>query len=182
MSFSGSLTLPMAFFHEGEGLTLTVETKSGDLYRGRASNTEDNFNLYLDKTTITSKDGRMRTLDRVFLRGSTIVLVIFPEILARSPIFDRMRELAKGRVTAKGLGVGRLNAIQAKSACGVGVTSKWAPWAWWQLFLTPSPPPKHTTHTHLFHPSTTLLLQPKRCKGTLPTTHPLVAHHTLGCT
>ena len=97
-------------------MTVTVETKSGDLYRGRASNTEDNFNLYLDKATITSKDGKVRTLDRVFLRGSTIVLVIFPGILARSPIFDRMRELAKGRVTAKGLGVGRLNAIQAKCA------------------------------------------------------------------
>ena len=180
MSFSGSLTLPMAFFHEGEGLTLTVETKSGDLYRGRASNTEDNFNLYLDKTTITSKDGRMRTLDRVFLRGSTIVLVIFPEILARSPIFDRMRELAKGRVTAKGLGVGRLNAIQAKSACGVEMASTMGALELVTIISNPFPSPQ--THKHLFHPSTTLLLQPKRCKGTLPTIPPLVAHHTLGCT
>ena len=116
MAFLGSLTIPVAFFHEGEGLTLTVETKSGNVYRGRANNTEDNFNLNLDGVTVKSKSGGTQKMERVFIRGSTIVMIVFPDILARSPIFDRMRALARGKVTAKGLGVGRLNAMQ-KSEC-----------------------------------------------------------------
>ena len=112
------LSVPVCFFHECEGLTVTVEVKSGHVYRGRASNTDDNFNLHLDNVTVTPcRGGAARTLDKVFLRGSTIVFVIFPDILERSPLFQRVRNAAEGRIVAKGLGVGRQQAMRAKCAC-----------------------------------------------------------------
>ena len=115
---TGVLTIPICFFHECEGLTVTVETRGGDVYRGRASHTEDNFNMHMDSVTITPArgGGAPRTLDKVFIRGATIVLVIVPDILAKSPIFERVRNAAAGKVVAKGLGVGRLMAMQAKCA------------------------------------------------------------------
>ena len=106
------VTVPQILVHEGDGLTLSVETRDGTLFRGRASNTEDNFNLHLDDVTVTSPSGATRVLERVYLRGSSIVFIIFPDILARSPVFARVRTAAEGRVHAVGLGRARAIAIQ----------------------------------------------------------------------
>ncbi len=119
----GVLTIPMQFFHECEGLTISVELKSGDIYRGRASNTEDNFNVHLDTVTITpARGGPVRTVEKIFIRGSNVVFIVFPDILVHSPLFKRVRNAAEGKIVAKGLGVGRLMAMQAKSACPLGCT------------------------------------------------------------
>ena len=119
---SGSrvLSVPVCFFHECEGLTVTVELRSGEVYRGRASNTEDNFNLHMDHVTVTPArgGGGARTLDKVFVRGSNIIYLIFPDVLERSPIFQRVRNAAEGKVVAKGLGLSRQLAMQKKCACG----------------------------------------------------------------
>ena len=49
----------------------------------------------------------MRVLEKAFVRGSAIVFIVFPDILARSPIFDRVRAAAAGKVFAAGLGRAR---------------------------------------------------------------------------
>ena len=98
------ITVPQILFHEGEGLTVTIECIDGALYRGRASNTEDNFNVHLLDAVVTARDGSERTLDRVFIRGSAIVFIIFPDVLQRAPVFDRVRAVAAGRTVATGLG------------------------------------------------------------------------------
>lgn len=108
------VTIPQMLFHEGEGLTLTVETKDGRLYRGSAEITEDNMNISISKATVTDTDGSVTSMDRVFIRGSQVLLVIFPDILVKSPMFERVKASAKGEVVALGLGRGRQQAIMAK--------------------------------------------------------------------
>lgn len=106
--------MPALLLHEGEGLTLTVETKDGTLYRGRAEVTEDNMNVSLREVTAFLPTGGQQKMDRVFIRGPRIVFVVFPEILTKAPFFERVRAAARGKVLAVGLGRGRQAAIQAK--------------------------------------------------------------------
>jgi small nuclear ribonucleoprotein D3 len=107
--------IPTLLFHEGEGLTLCVETRDGTLYRGIAEMTEDNMNVSLHRAlAFGTRGGEPQKLERVFIRGSQIVFVSFPEILNRAPFFQRVRNAAQGRVVAVGLGKTRQAAIQAK--------------------------------------------------------------------
>jgi small nuclear ribonucleoprotein D3 len=103
--------VPTMLFHEGEGLTVTIETKSGMVYRGRADAAEDNMNVSMRYVTATDAEGRTSQMDRVFIRGSQIVFVIYPDILKHSPMFERVRRIAAGRSVAFGLGKQRLQAI-----------------------------------------------------------------------
>jgi len=111
------VTIPQMLFHEGEGLTLTIETRDGTIYRGMADITDDSMNVSLSKVLVVDGPAPARALDKVFLRGSQIMFVVFPDILARSPMFDRVREALKGKAIARGLGKGRQQAIMAKGEC-----------------------------------------------------------------
>jgi len=109
-----SVGIPTLLFHEGEGMTLTIETKQGLLYRGKAENTEDNMNISLAHVTVTYPDNTKSNLERVFIRGSQIVYVIYPDILVKAPYFERFRRVAAGERQAFGLGRTRVAGIQAK--------------------------------------------------------------------
>jgi len=111
----GGLGVPTLLFHEGEGLMLAVETRDGTLYRGRCDLTEDNFNLSLYHATATARDGTERRLERAFIRGPQVVFVVYPDILAQAPYFERVRRAAAGKVVATGLGKARMAAIAAKA-------------------------------------------------------------------
>lgn len=112
------VTIPQLLLQEGEGLTLTLEGADGSTYRGLAEAADDSMNVSLTGVTVTAPDGAVRRAERLFLRGSTVVLVVLPDILAKSPMFDRVRALAAGRNRALGLGRARADAMQAKGACG----------------------------------------------------------------
>lgn len=109
-----SVGIPTLLFHEGEGMTLTIETKDGILYRGKAENTEDNMNISLTHVTVTYPNNTKTSLERVFIRGGQIVFVVYPDILCKAPYFERFRKVAVGEVQAVGLGRSRVAAIQAK--------------------------------------------------------------------
>jgi small nuclear ribonucleoprotein D3 len=113
MSITGKkgVGIPMLLFHEGEGLTVSVETKSGTLYRGKAEATEDSFNLSIRHATAFYPDGTTAKMDKVFVRGSQILFVVFPEILANAPYFERVRAVASGKEVVRGLGRGRQAAM-----------------------------------------------------------------------
>ena len=119
MSLRGNkgVGIPTVLMHEGEGLVVTVETRSGAVYRGTVDSVEDSMNVGLRGVTATAPDGATATLERVFIRGSTVLLVIFPDVLKMAPMFDRLRKAAAGLSTAGGLGRGRQLAIEAKGAC-----------------------------------------------------------------
>ena len=102
--------------HEGEGLVVTVETRCGAVYRGTVESVEDSMNVGLRGVAVTTPDGKTAALERVFIRGSTVLLVIFPDVLKMAPMFERLRKAAAGLSTAGGLGRGRQMAIEAKGA------------------------------------------------------------------
>ena len=84
--------VPVMLLHEGEGLTVMVETKLGETYRGVLFEAEDNMNMFMKAVTYTDADGKVSKLEQVYLRGNQISLVTFPDILTESPIFERVRK------------------------------------------------------------------------------------------
>ena len=54
--------IPIKVLHDAEGHTVTVELKTGEVFRGRLDEAEDNMNVHLSNCTKTAKDGRVSTL------------------------------------------------------------------------------------------------------------------------
>lgn len=52
---SRSLGIPVKLLHEAAGHIVTVELKSGELYRGNMIECEDNWNCQLESITYTAK-------------------------------------------------------------------------------------------------------------------------------
>jgi small nuclear ribonucleoprotein (snRNP)-like protein len=57
MATSGSV--PVKVLHESEGHTVTVELKTGELYRGQLDSSEDTMNVALSNVVHTGRDGRV---------------------------------------------------------------------------------------------------------------------------
>jgi len=114
MSVTGKneVGIPTLLFHEGEGLSLAVETRDGTLYKGRCDLTEDTFNMSMYHCMAYFPDGTEKRMKRAYIRGSQIVFIVFPEILSQAPYFERVRRAASGKTVAVGLGTLRLAAIQ----------------------------------------------------------------------
>jgi len=62
--------IPIKVLHDAEGHTVTVELKTGEVFRGKLDEAEDNMNVHLSNCTKTGKDGRVSTLSNCFLRGA----------------------------------------------------------------------------------------------------------------
>jgi small nuclear ribonucleoprotein D3 len=96
--------VPVVLMYEGEGLIVTIETKNGSLYRGQLECAEDNMSCSLKEVTMTDKNGRVTLMERVYIRGSEILFVIFPPVLKHAPMFKRVLLASKGVRIAAGLG------------------------------------------------------------------------------
>lgn len=88
-----------------QGHQVTVEISSGQTYRGKLIEAEDNMNCQLENINVTQRDGRVTHLDRVYIRGSHVRLFIVPDMLRNAPMFrskgtrGRGVGLARGRAT-----------------------------------------------------------------------------------
>jgi len=122
MSIRGikNVGIPTVLLHEGEGLALTVETRAGYSYRGVCATTEDNMNISLKDVTATDQHGAVSKLERVFIRGSQVLLVVFPNVFTRAPFFTRVALASQGVSFAGGLGRGRQAAMGVRGACTSG--------------------------------------------------------------
>lgn len=138
MSLRGNriVGIPVVLMHEGEGLVVTVETKSGYLFRGTVETAEDNMNMSMKEVDVTGPRGTKSTLRKLFLRGSQVVMVIYPPLLSHAPVFKRAALAAQGVMVAGGLGRGRQAAIMSKSefVCAVHLR---VPWLAGRLACTP---------------------------------------------
>ena len=86
-----SIGVPIKVLHEAEGHTVTLETLNGEVYRGKLIEAEDNMNCQLANITMTARDGRVSTLEQVYIRGSKIRFIILPDMLKNAPMFKKMQ-------------------------------------------------------------------------------------------
>ncbi|KAJ1832010.1 small nuclear ribonucleoprotein Sm D3 [Coemansia sp. RSA 2706] len=116
-----SIGVPVKLLHESQGHVVTLELKTGQLYRGELVETEDNMNVQLKDITVTARDGRTTHLKHVFVRGSNVRFFVVPDMLKNAPMFKNMDpktakmrgigmgrgKAAVGRVRGRGRGGGR---------------------------------------------------------------------------
>uniref|UniRef100_A0A7S2S181 Small nuclear ribonucleoprotein Sm D3 n=1 Tax=Rhizochromulina marina TaxID=1034831 RepID=A0A7S2S181_9STRA len=87
--------VPIRILHEGEGHTISVELRNGEIYRGTLKEAEDTMNCFLENVTMTARDGRVSKLEQVYIRGSQVKLIILPEVLKHSPAFNKVQTMKK---------------------------------------------------------------------------------------
>lgn len=56
-----SIGVPIKVLHEAEGHIVTCETNTGEVYRGKLIEAEDNMNCQMSNITVTYRDGRAPT-------------------------------------------------------------------------------------------------------------------------
>jgi small nuclear ribonucleoprotein D3 len=82
--------IPIKLLFEAEGMKITVELKSGDIYRGLLLGAEDTMNVSLSEVLRTSRVGQVTKLPNVYLRGSSIRFIALPDLLKSAPIFEKV--------------------------------------------------------------------------------------------
>eukprot|EP00588_Corethron_pennatum_P015598 CAMPEP_0194270140 /NCGR_PEP_ID=MMETSP0169-20130528/4188_1 /TAXON_ID=218684 /ORGANISM="Corethron pennatum, Strain L29A3" /LENGTH=157 /DNA_ID=CAMNT_0039012075 /DNA_START=116 /DNA_END=586 /DNA_ORIENTATION=+ len=112
--------IPIVLLHDAEGAVVTVETVDGELIRGLLFEAEDMMNLYLKKAVIINQKEpeKSTTVDQVYIRGSRILYIILPEMLAKAPMFRRIQHWRKhGGAPPEGVlsAVGQAAAILRKA-------------------------------------------------------------------
>jgi small nuclear ribonucleoprotein D3 len=94
-----AVSTPVKLLHEAVGHVITLELKSGELYRGHLMTTEDNMNCLMEGVKVTSRDGKLSQLDQVFLKGSQIRFFVVPDQLRHAPFFkafENKRQVNRG--------------------------------------------------------------------------------------
>ena len=92
----GSIGVPIKLLHEAEKHVITVELKTGEIYRGQLIEAEDNMNVQLKTITMITKDGKQVKLEYAFIRGSKVRWFIIPDMLKNAPMFRRADQKNKG--------------------------------------------------------------------------------------
>jgi small nuclear ribonucleoprotein D3 len=103
-----SIGVPIKLLHETQGHIVTIELKTGAVYRGKLIDIEDNMNCQLKDVHVVARDGRSSHLDQVYLRGSYVRYYIVPDMLRNAPMFKNIK--VKG-VKGRGRGVSRVQRI-----------------------------------------------------------------------
>ena len=88
-----SLGIPIKLLHEASGFDVTIELKSGDIFRGKLRVVEDNMNCWLNDAVHTSPNGQKVKIDSTYLRGASILYVTVPEM------FNNAKVLQTGEMT-----------------------------------------------------------------------------------
>ncbi|TXT13611.1 hypothetical protein VHUM_00978 [Vanrija humicola] len=91
-----NLGVPVKLLHESLGHIITVELKTGEMYRGKLMEAEDSLNMALREITVTARDGRVSQLEQVYIRGSMVSAVS-----GRSDAMRRDRVVAAGHATGR---------------------------------------------------------------------------------
>ena len=106
-----SIGVPIKVLHEAEGHIVTCETITGEVYRGKLIEAEDNMNCQMTQITVTYRDGRTANLENVYIRGSKIRFMILPDMLKNAPMFKK----AGPKAGTAGRGKSALLRAQSKS-------------------------------------------------------------------
>ncbi|GAA5795883.1 hypothetical protein BD770DRAFT_348356 [Pilaira anomala] len=107
-----TIGVPIKLLHEAQGHIISLELKTGQLYRGKLLEAEDNMNIQLRDITVTARDGRVSQLDQVYIRGSHVRFFIVPDMLKNAPMF---KGAGPGGLKGRGIGLGRGRATVARA-------------------------------------------------------------------
>ncbi|KAG8181770.1 hypothetical protein JTE90_018077 [Oedothorax gibbosus] len=114
-----SLGVPVKVLHEAEGHIVTLETNTGEVYRGKLVEAEDNMNCQMSGITVTYRDGRVGQLENIYIRGSKIRFLILPDMLKNAPMFKKtLPRLGAGASSNRG----KSAILRAQAARGRGRT------------------------------------------------------------
>lgn len=91
---------------------ITCETNTGEVYRGKLIEAEDNMNCQMSNITVTYRDGRVAQLEQVYIRGSKIRFLILPDMLKNAPMLKSMKNKNQG----SGAGRGKAAILKAQVA------------------------------------------------------------------
>ncbi|RWS18040.1 Small nuclear ribonucleoprotein Sm D3-like protein [Dinothrombium tinctorium] len=99
-----SIGVPIKVLHEAEGHVITIETVSGEVFRGKLIEAEDNMNCQMSSITVTTREGKVYSLENVFIRGSKIRFLILPDMLKNAPMFKKIgiKTGQKGNIAGRG--------------------------------------------------------------------------------
>lgn len=86
-----SIGVPIKLLYEAEGMKITVELKSGEIYRGLLLGAEDSMNVSLQDVLKTARNGKITKLPNVYLRGSSVRLIALPDLLKSAPVFQKVQ-------------------------------------------------------------------------------------------
>ncbi|CAL1269855.1 unnamed protein product [Larinioides sclopetarius] len=111
-----SLGVPVKVLHEAEGHIVTLETNTGEVYRGKLVEAEDNMNCQMSGITVTYRDGKVGKLENIYIRGSKIRFLILPDMLKNAPMFKKTGP----RVGAASSNRGKSAILRAQAARGRG--------------------------------------------------------------
>lgn len=111
-----SIGIPVKVLHEAEGHIVTIETTSGETFRGKLIEAEDNMNCQLTGVNATARDGRAYHLENMFVRGSKIRFLILPDMLKHAPFFTKKT----GNKSTTVSGHGKSALLKAQVARGRG--------------------------------------------------------------
>jgi len=96
MPASMSIGVPIKVLHEAEGHIVTLETTTGEVFRGKLLEAEDNMNCQMTQVHVTYRNGSTSNLELVFIRGSKIRFLILPDMLKNAPMFKRIGQKGAG--------------------------------------------------------------------------------------
>ena len=81
-------SVPIQLLFESKPYVVTIETKNGNRYRGNLKFVEENMNCYLENAILLNAKKKSKKFSSVFLRGSSIIFIIFPDILKQIPLLN----------------------------------------------------------------------------------------------
>ncbi|KZZ93902.1 Like-Sm ribonucleoprotein (LSM)-related domain protein [Ascosphaera apis ARSEF 7405] len=99
---TSTIGIPIKLLNEAQGHVVTLEITSGEVYRGKLLEAEDNMNVQLKDITVTARDGRVSHLDQVYIRGSHVRFIIVPDMLRNAPMFRSRGQRGRGVGLARG--------------------------------------------------------------------------------
>ncbi|WQF79365.1 Putative like-Sm (LSM) domain containing protein, LSm4/SmD1/SmD3 [Colletotrichum destructivum] len=99
---TSTIGIPIKLLNEAQGHIVTLEITSGQTYRGKLLEAEDNMNVQLKDITVTARDGRVSHLDQVYIRGSHVRFFIVPDMLRNAPMFRSRNVRGRGVGMARG--------------------------------------------------------------------------------
>ncbi|XBI34558.1 hypothetical protein VPH35_120347 [Triticum aestivum] len=115
MKTSRSPGILVKLLHEAAGHVVTVELKTGEVYRGSMIECEYNWNCQIENITFTAE---VSQLEHMFIRGSKVRFMIIPDMLKNASIILMLTVFFPLVRLGQGVGHRRGRAIAMRAQVG----------------------------------------------------------------